>query len=101
VQTANRNFPLDWRTLVPFFHWLPASAQAWWFQRTPVGRYKKARTAAEAVEWATRVCDLTASECKTLFPEGTIVRERVAGLTKSFMVHHGFNGGAGMCKEYQ
>jgi SAM-dependent methyltransferase len=92
VQTANRNFPLDWRTLVPFFHWLPSSVQAWWFQRIPVGRYKKAQSAAEAIEWATRVCDLNAAECKTLFPEGTIIRERVAGLTKSLMVHYGFNG---------
>src|SRR6187551_656400 len=48
VQTVNRNFPLDWRTLVPFFHWLPWKTQAWWFERIPVGRYKKARSVEEA-----------------------------------------------------
>jgi SAM-dependent methyltransferase len=91
VQTANQNFPLDWRTLVPFFHWLPPAAQARWFQRVPVGRYKKAESAEQATEWATRVRDLTARDCKTLFPEATIVHERMAGMTKSLMMHHGFS----------
>lgn len=95
VQTANQNFPLDWRTLVPFFHWLSPSAQAWCFQRMPVGRYKKAQNATEAVEWATRVRDLTAAQCRTLFPEATIVCERAAGLTKSLILHHGFDNFAG------
>ena len=27
VQTPNQGFPLDWRSLVPFFHWLPPSAR--------------------------------------------------------------------------
>jgi Methyltransferase domain len=89
VQTPNQGFPLDWRSLVPFFHWLPPSAQAWWFRRIRVGRYKKARDAKQAAEWA-RLRDLTASELEALFPEGTIVCERVLGATKSFMVHSGF-----------
>jgi hypothetical protein len=90
VQTPNHNFPLDWRTLVPFFHWLPPSVQAWCFQRMPVGRYKKVHDHDLALELATRVRDLTRSELQSLFPEGTIVSERVFGMTKSFMVHHGF-----------
>jgi SAM-dependent methyltransferase len=90
VQTPNQNFPLDWRTLVPFFHWLPPSVQAWCFQRMPVGRYKKVHDARTALEMATRVRDVTRSELRSLFPEATIVSERVFGITKSFMVHHGF-----------
>jgi hypothetical protein len=90
VQTANPGFPLDWRTLVPFFHWMPPAAQARCFQRMPVGRYKKARTAEEAWVWATRVRDLNCSQLQHLFPGGTIARERFFGITKSFMVHSGF-----------
>lgn len=87
VQTPNQHFLLDWRTLVPFFHWLPTPVQAWCFQRFPVGIYKRAHSADLALELATRVRNLTAAELRNLFPDGTIVPERVFGLTKSFMVH--------------
>lgn len=90
VQAPNRGFVLDWRTLVPFFHWLPPSVQAWCFQRIPVGRYQRVPDVKQAFELATRVRDLTRCELSELFPEGTIVPEKVLGLTKSFMVHHGF-----------
>jgi hypothetical protein len=90
VQTPNQNFPLDWRTLMPFFHWLPPSLQAWCFQRMPVGRYKKVGDADAALELATRVRDLKRSQLQSLFPEGTIASERFFGMTKSFIVHHGF-----------
>jgi hypothetical protein len=95
VQTANRGFPIDWRTLVPLFHWLSPKAQAWWFERVPVGRYKKAPSAEVALHLATRARDLNFNELQTLFPEGDMVRERVFGLTKSLMVHYGFNHRAG------
>ena len=87
VQTPNHGFPLDWRTMVPFFHWLPPSMQAWLFQRIPVGRYPRVYDRATADRLATRVRNITHFELKTLFPEGTIVPERVCGLTKSFIVH--------------
>jgi Methyltransferase domain len=90
VQTPNQRFPLDWRTLVPFFHWLPPSVQAWCFRKIRVGRYERVRDATLAHTLATRVRDLTYSELRRLFPEGTIVSERLLGLTKSFMVHYGF-----------
>jgi SAM-dependent methyltransferase len=91
VQTPNQDFPVDWRTLLPFFHWLPPQTQAWWFQRVPVGRYDRARDPAEALHLATRVRNVTRAEVQELFPEGTIEEERVAGLPKSFIVHYGFD----------
>jgi len=90
VQTPNRLFVLDWRTLVPFFHLLPVNVQAWCFQRVKVGLYPRVNDRAEALRIANRVRDLTSSELKALFPGATIVRERVMGLTKSFLIHSGF-----------
>ena len=90
VQTPNRRFILDWRTLVPFFHLLPPALQAWCFQRFRVGMYPRFKNGAEALHQANRIRDLTASELKVLFPGATIARERVLGLTKSFSLHSGF-----------
>jgi hypothetical protein len=91
VQTPNRRFPVDWRTLMPFFHWLSPEAQAWWFQKVPVGRYSRAKSRDEAWHLATRVRNLNRRELLTLFPEATLVSERVAGFAKSSVVHHGYS----------
>jgi len=90
VQTPNQGFPVDWRTLMPFFHWLSPTAQAWCFQRFPVGRYQRAASPSEALHWATRVRNLSRLEVIELFPAAELVSERVGGFTKSFILHHGF-----------
>ena len=90
VQTPNQGFPVDWRTLMPFFHWLSPAAQAWCFQKFPVGRYRRAQTREEAWHLATRVRNLNRREVAALFPSATVQSERAAGFTKSFIVHHGF-----------
>ena len=69
--------------------------QAWFFQRIRVGRYQRVHDPAAAAELAVRVRNITRSELRTLFPEATIVSERVCGLTKSFTVHHGFDSCSG------
>ena len=88
VQTPNRHFPLDWRTLVPFFHWLPPTIQARCFQRMRVGIYQRIDSYTDALHAACRVRDVTESELRVLYDDGTLVKERVAGLTKSFIVHN-------------
>lgn len=88
IQTPNHGFPLDWRTVMPLFHFLPAEAQVWCFKQMAVGTYKKADSAAQAREWATRVRNLRRRELSRLFPGATVVNEQVAGFTKSFMIHN-------------
>ena len=90
VQTPNHGFPIDWRTLVPGFHFLPASAQAWCFQRFPVGRYAKVDDQRAALELATRIRNVRKADLPVFFPGSTVVCEKFAGLTKSFMIHQGF-----------
>jgi hypothetical protein len=88
VQTPNHAFPIDWRTLVPFFHLLPVGVQAWCFQSLAMGRYSKAKSREEAEEWASRVRNVRRKELRVLFPGATVIDERMLGWTKSFMVHN-------------
>lgn len=86
LQTPNHLFPLDWRTLIPAFHWLPPHWQAWAFLHMRVGRYARTSDPHVAWEWATRVRNLTRADVAAFFPGAAVFRERVAGFTKSFIV---------------
>jgi SAM-dependent methyltransferase len=88
VQTPNHGFLVDWRTLVPCFHWLPVGVQAWCFQRTAVGSYPKAPSSQEACVWASRIRNIRRDEIKKLFPDGKVINERAIGMTKSFLIHN-------------
>jgi hypothetical protein len=90
VQTPNQNFVVDWRTLVPFFHFLPVPYQAWCLRHFRVGAYPRITDYSTSIHQAGRIRNVTFDELQSLFPNGAIVRERVGGLTKSFMVHSGF-----------
>jgi hypothetical protein len=87
VQTPNKDFFLDWRTYVPFFHFLSPAHQAWVHSRMGVGRYPKALDWRDAWVQATRVRDLNRREVAALFPRGKILNEKALGLTKSFIIH--------------
>jgi hypothetical protein len=91
VQTPNHYFPIDWRTLVPLFHFLPLNFRAQLLHRFPIASFGRFATYADARKWAAGVRNLTNRELIALFPEATIVREYVFGLTKSFMVFQGFH----------
>jgi 2-polyprenyl-3-methyl-5-hydroxy-6-metoxy-1,4-benzoquinol methylase len=77
VQTPNRYFPIEPHYQVPFFQFLPKSAQKWLNARVSLGWRQKGH-------WED-VNLLTASELKHLFPDAEIRRERFFGLTKSLM----------------
>jgi hypothetical protein len=91
VQTPNHYFPVDWRTLLPFFHFLPLKVRACLLHLLPIASFGRFKSYSSALEWASVVRNLTHRELQTLFPEATIVREKVLGFTKSFMVFHGFD----------
>jgi hypothetical protein len=89
LQTPAQWFPLDWRTETPFFHWLPDRLQASLLMLSPIGSYPRCADYCAAMTAASRVRNLSGRELRALFPDGTIVPERAAGLVKSFVVHHG------------
>ncbi len=93
VQTPNLHFPIDRRTHLPLVHYLPRTVQAALVHTVPVLHCGRIGKFSDAMAWTTSSRTLTRREFECLFPDGTIVSERVAGLVKSFMVHHGFRAG--------
>lgn len=93
LQTPNRWFPLDWRTLIPCFHWLPSKVRARvmsWLPRSTLHHSWQhfGKPYAECLEFVNQVEDVGYSELRAIFPKATILREKVGPFTKSFIVHN-------------
>jgi SAM-dependent methyltransferase len=89
VQTPNRWFPVEQHLLTPFVHWLP---RAW--QRTIVPRFNLWSVLVRVTpdrrrfyieHYLSDVRLLTMGEVRRLFPDARVIRERVCGVTKSFV----------------
>ncbi len=84
VQTPNRFFVVEPHFLVPFFGVLPATTRVWVLSHVRTRRHPV--DTATAVKLHSNHRLLTRGELRLLFPGARIERERVAGLTKSFLV---------------
>jgi hypothetical protein len=87
VQTPNLYFPIEPHFLFPFFQFLPIAARGWLLRNLSLtwgGRIED-RRAAEETAREVRLVGL--SRFRALFPDGEIYRERVLGLTKSFVAY--------------
>lgn len=87
VQTPAFGFPVEPHFALPFVHWLPAPLRAAVLPHLPHRGYEHLRAgslgdARRAVE---EINLLTGREVRFLFPEAELLKERVAGLTKSFI----------------
>ncbi len=87
VQTPAFGFPVEPHFALPFVHWLPVPLRAALVPHLPHQGYEHLRLgslgdARRAVE---EINLLTAREMRFLFPEAELLRERVFGLTKSFI----------------
>ena len=85
IQTPAKSFPLEPHFLVPFIQWLPrrvgyavAKISPWRLLSRP------SAATIESYFWNTNL--LTRAELEELLPDGTIFRERLLGLTKSYTV---------------
>lgn len=90
IQTPNRYFPIEPHFLVPGFQFLPDGLRAALHSRFNLGWWKRAATYEAALAEVRSIRLLTRKEFARLFPEATMYRERFAGLTKSFIVYHGW-----------
>ena len=85
IQTPARSFPLEPHVLAPFFQYLPRNLQ------TRIARYftlwglLTKPSAARVEEMLSDIRLQTYREMKQLFPDCLILKERVLGLTKSYV----------------
>jgi hypothetical protein len=91
LQTPNRYFPIEPHFLLPCFQFLPVPARVWLLQHFSLGWRSRTRDAKEARASVESVRLLSKAELMALFPEATLFKERVMGLTKSFVVYAGWS----------
>jgi len=90
VQTPNRWFPVEQHLYTPFVHWLPRSWQRVLVPRftvwSAVMQVSGERRRFYLEHYLADIRLLGADDLRRLFPEATVVRERLLGCTKSLIV---------------
>lgn len=94
VQTPNRWFPIEPHFLVPLFQFLPVRLRVWLVRHRALGWHERASSREEAHEMVTSIRLLGRRRFVSLFPDGTLHRERLLGLTKSFIIYGGWGPSA-------
>ncbi len=90
VQTPNRFFFMEPHFLFPFFQFLPLSFRVFLVTHFNLGWRGKILERQEALQAVKEIRLLTEKELKHLFPGAKIYREKLLGLTKSFIVYKGW-----------
>lgn len=86
IQTPNRYFPVEPHWVFPGFQFLLPTLQARLVQYWPIGNDAHRRWSYEqALEIAQSVELVGAAAMRSYFPDAAILRERLAGLTKSLI----------------
>ena len=85
VQTPNFYFPLEPHFLVPGFQWLPVPIRILLVQHVALGWYERKNSVADARNAVEEIRLLKYREMAQLFPDASIYRESLFGLTKSFI----------------
>lgn len=87
VQTPNRYFPIEPHWWLPGFQFLPDGLAASLTRHVEVGpRSGRGMGRTEALALVRSVELLSAGDLRALFPESSLIRERLGGLTKSLVV---------------
>ena len=81
VQTPNRFFPIEPHFLVPFFQFFPLDIQIAMVRRFNLGWYKRIPEIEKARVHILSHRLLNQAELSELFPDGSIYREKIFGLT--------------------
>lgn len=85
VQTPSKWFVVEPHLLTPFVHWLPKSVRAHLLRNCTLWGLIVRPSRAECQRFLDEVDLLSGRRMRALFPEAHIIRERVLGLTKSFV----------------
>jgi hypothetical protein len=90
VQTPNFWFPIEPHYLVPIWHWLPERARVAILTRRRVGWAGRTPDPAKALEIIRETRLMRRRELAQLFPDATLMPERIGGLVKSWTATSGF-----------
>jgi hypothetical protein len=90
VQTPNRYFPIEPHFLFPWFQFLPEAVQIYLLGRFRLGTYDIVTDREHARELVREIRLLSLAEFESLFPVASIYRERLLGMTKSFVAYGGW-----------
>lgn len=90
VQTPNFWFPVEPHFLVPVWHWLPEDARVAVLRRRGVGWAGRCPDAEHARRIVQEHRLMRRQELARLFPDSTIVPERIGGIVKSWTALGGF-----------
>lgn len=91
VQTPNRYFPIEPHFLLPLFQFYPLFLKVFLVRHFNLGWYKKIEHKQTAIQTVTSIRLLTEGELRKLFPEANIYKEKIFGLTKSFIAYNGWD----------
>lgn len=87
VQTPNRYFLIEPHFLTPAFQFLPVSLRVWAVTHFDVGWYKRFADTGAARREIESISLLAERQVRDLFPDGEIYKEKLLGLTKSFVAY--------------
>jgi len=90
IQTPNYYFPIEPHFLFPFFQYLPLRLRVCLLRHFNLGWYRRIRDYQKAAEIVKSIRLLKKCELIQLFPGAKIYREKVLGLTKSFILYKGW-----------
>lgn len=85
IQTPARSFPVEPHLLAPFIHYFPKGMQRHLLRWFTVWGWMNRPTGQQVGDFLAEVRMLTLREMKELFPDCQILRERLFGLTKSYI----------------
>ena len=91
IQTPARSFPVEPHLLAPFFQYLPRRLQTLMARHFTLWGLLTKPNAARVEEMLSDIRLLTYQEMEQLFPDCLILKERVLGLTKSYVAVRGFS----------
>lgn len=91
VQTPNYYFPIEPHFLFPCFQFLPLQVKVFLLRHLALGWAGRVPDEIQARAVVNSIRLLKEPELRNLFPGASIYKERVLGLTKSFVAYKGWN----------
>lgn len=91
IQTPNRYFPLEPHFHVPFFQFFPRALRIALVQRFELGWMPRRQDYEQAKQEVDQIRLISAADMRALFPDATLYREKICGLTKSVIAYAGWN----------